>query len=99
MVSHDNITIDGETSVQRRERETRNADRQRRRNEEDDVQATGRDLLPLACNLQLEFLMVDNQQVEQTPSVNLAMATHELARLPQTPEILKIQALFKAAQA
>ena len=34
MVSHDSIAIDGETSVQRRERETRNTDRQRRRNEE-----------------------------------------------------------------
>ena len=43
--------------------------------------------------------MVDNQQVEQTSSANLAMATHELAILPQTPEILKIQALLKAAEA
>ena len=43
--------------------------------------------------------MVDNQGVEQMPSANLAVATHELARLPQTPEIFKIQALLKAAQA
>ena len=43
--------------------------------------------------------MVDNQQVEQTPSANLAVATHELARLTPTPEVLKIQALLKAAQA
>ena len=35
MVSHDSVAIDGETSVQRRERETRNIDRQWRRNEED----------------------------------------------------------------
>ena len=42
--------------------------------------------------------MVDNQQVEQTPSTNLAVATHELARLPPMPEVLKIQALLKAAQ-
>ena len=42
--------------------------------------------------------MVDNQQVEQTPSASLAMATHELARLPPTLEVLKIQALLKAAQ-
>ena len=42
--------------------------------------------------------MVDNQQVEQTPSANLAVATHELARLPSTPKALKIQALLKAAQ-
>ena len=43
--------------------------------------------------------MVDIQQVKQTPSANLAVATHELARLPQTPEILTIQALLKAALA
>ena len=42
--------------------------------------------------------MVDNQQVEQTLSANLAMATHELARLPPMLEVLKIQALLKAAQ-
>ena len=99
MVSHDSIAIDGETSVQRHEREARNADRQRRRNEEAEnaVQSAGGVLPPLARNLQQEFLMVDNQQVEQTPSANLAVATHELARLPPTPEVLKIQALLKAA--
>ena len=37
--------------------------------------------------------------MEQMPSANLAVATHELARLPQTPKIFKIQALLKAAQA
>ena len=42
--------------------------------------------------------MVDNQQVEQTPSANLDLATHELARLPPMPEVLKIQALLKVAQ-
>ena len=42
--------------------------------------------------------MVDNQKVEQTSSANLAVATHELARLPPTPEVLKIQALLKATQ-
>ena len=42
--------------------------------------------------------MVDNQQVEQTPSANLAVATHDLARLPPMLEVLKIQALLKAAQ-
>ena len=61
-----------------------------RRNEEAEnaTQAARGDPPPLAHNLQQEFLMVDNQQVEQTPSTNLAVATHELARLPQTPEIL-----------
>ena len=52
MVSHDSIAIDGETSVQRREHETRDADHQRRHNEEDDVQAIGRDPPSLAHNLQ-----------------------------------------------
>jgi len=42
--------------------------------------------------------MVDNQQVEQTPSANLAVATHESAWLPPMPEVLKTQALLKAAQ-
>ena len=42
--------------------------------------------------------MVDNQKVEQTPSANLAVATHELTRLPPMLEVLKIQALLKAAQ-
>ena len=37
--------------------------------------------------------------MEQTLSTNLAIATHELARLLQMVEILKIQALLKAAQA
>ena len=99
MVSHNSITIDGETSVQRHKRETRNADHQRCRNKEAEnvVQAVEGDPSPLAHNLQQEFLMVDNQQVEQTPSANLAMAIHELARLPPTPEVLKIQALRKAA--
>ena len=101
MVSHDSVAIDGETSVQHREREARNADHQRCHNEEAENtdQAARGDSAPLARNLQQEFLMVDNQQVEQTQSANLAVATHELARLPPTLEILKIQALLKAAQA
>ena len=100
MVGHDSVAIDGETSAQLPECEARNADRQRCRNEEAENadQAVEGDPPPLARNLQQEFLMVDNQQVEQTPSANLAMATHELARLPPTPEVLKIQALLKAAQ-
>ena len=53
MVSHDSIAIDGEASVQCHESETRNADRQRRRNEEEDaIQAIRGDPPPLACNLQ-----------------------------------------------
>ena len=101
MVSHNSVAIDGETSVQRHEHEARNTDRQRRPNEEAEntTQATRGGPPPLTHNLQQEFLMVDNQRVEQTPSANLAMATHELARLPPMPEVLKIQALLKAAQA
>ena len=99
MLSHDSFAVDGETSVQCREREAKNTDRQRRRNEEAEnaTLATRGGPPPLAHNLQQEFLMVDNQQVEQTPSANLAVATHELAKLPPTPEVLKIQALLKAA--
>ena len=54
MVSHDSVAIDGETSVQCRELETRNANRQRRRNEEAEnaVQAAGGGLPPLTHNLQ-----------------------------------------------
>ena len=100
MVSHDSVAIDGETSVQRREHEARNVDRHRRCNEEAEnaAQAARGGLPPLARNLQQEFLMDDNQQVEQTPSANLAVATHELARLPPMPEVLKMQALLKVAQ-
>jgi len=99
MVSHDSIAIDGETSVQRHERKTRNANRQRCRNEEakNTIQAAGGGPPPVTRNLQQEFLMVDNQQVEQTLSANLAVATHELARLPPTSEVLKIQALLKSS--
>ena len=43
--------------------------------------------------------MGDNQQVELMPSANLAVATHELDRVPPTLEVLKIQALLKVAHA
>ena len=100
MLIHDSIAIDGETSVQRHEREARNVDRQQHRNEEVEnaAQATRGDPPPLTRNLQQEFLMVDNQQVEQTLTTNLDVATHELARLPPMPKVLKIQALLKVAQ-
>ena len=66
MVSHDSVAVDGETSVQRCEREARNTDRQRHRNEEakNATQAARGGPPPLAHNLQQEFLMVDNQRVE-----------------------------------
>ena len=37
---------------------------------------------PLQRNLDEEFLRVDGHDVFKTPSVNLAVATNELARLP-----------------
>ena len=54
MVSHDSVPIDGETSVQLRECEAKNADRQRRRNKEAENadQAARGDPPPLTCNLQ-----------------------------------------------
>ena len=53
MVSHDSVAIDGETCVQRREREARNVDRHRRCNEEAENvdQAARGDPPPLARNL------------------------------------------------
>ena len=51
---------------------------------------------PLQCNLDDEFVHVDDHDVYKTPSANLAMATNELARLPQTPEVAKVAAMLKA---
>ena len=48
-------------------------------------------------NLDDEFLHVDGHDVYKTPSANLAMATNELARLEQTPEVAKVAAMLKAA--
>ena len=66
MVSHNSVAVDGETSTQRREHKTRNADCQRCRHEEAEhaAQAARDGSPPLARNLQQDFLMVDNQQVE-----------------------------------
>ena len=62
MDSHDNVDINGETSVQRHEREARNTDRERRHNEEAEntAQAAIGGPPPLTRNLQEEFLMVDS---------------------------------------
>ena len=51
----------------------------------------------LQRNLNDEFIRVDGHIVYKTPSANLAMATNELARLPQTPEVAKVAAMLKAA--
>ena len=52
---------------------------------------------PLHRNLDEEFLRVDGHDVFKTPSANLAVATNELAHLPQTPELAKVAAMLKAA--
>ena len=52
---------------------------------------------PLHRNLEEDFLRVDGHDVFKTPSTNLAVATNELARLPQTPELAKVAAMLKAA--
>ena len=52
---------------------------------------------PLQRNLNDEFVHVDGHDIYKTPSANLAVATNELAWLPQTPEITKVAAMLKAA--
>ena len=52
---------------------------------------------PLQRNLDDEFIRVDDHDVYKTPSANLAVATNELARLKQTPEVAKVAAMFKVA--
>ena len=42
------------------------------------------------------FFRVDGHDVYKTPSANLAVATKELARLPQTPKVAKVTAMLKA---
>ena len=49
-------------------------------------------------NFDLEFFRVGNQDVEQTPSANLAVVAHEMDRLPQTLEVVKVRVLLRAAQ-
>ena len=50
----------------------------------------------LQRNLNDEFVCVDDHDVYKTPSANLAMATNELTRLPQTLEVAKVTAMLKA---
>ena len=52
---------------------------------------------PLQRNLDDEFVRVDGHDIYKTPSANLAVATNELARFPQTPEVTKVAAMLKAA--
>ena len=48
-------------------------------------------------NLYDEFVHVDGHDIYKTPSANLAMATNELAQLPQTMDVTKVTAMLKAA--
>ena len=52
---------------------------------------------PLQHNLDDEFVCVDGHDVYKTPSANLAVATNELAWLEQTPEVVNVAAMLKAA--
>ena len=52
---------------------------------------------PLCRNLDDKFVHVDGHDVYKTPSANLAMATNELARLEQTPEVAKVATVLKGA--
>ena len=52
---------------------------------------------PLQRNLDDEFVHVDGHDVYKTPSANLAVAANELAQLSQTPEVVKVTAMLKAA--
>ena len=106
-VSVDNPPWDGETKEDRTAHFNRNVNcAQRRANEaalvlaeaarNNQLDSQGR-TCPLQRNLDDEFVHVDGHDVYKTPSANLAMATNELARLPQTPEVAKVAAMLKAA--
>ena len=51
---------------------------------------------PLQCNLNDEFVRVDDHDVYKTPSTNLAVAANELARLEQMPKVGMVVAMLKA---
>jgi len=87
-VSNDEPVVEGETDEQRQQREQRNADRAQHRADEE------RQLAP--HNLSDAFDMVENQQVYKTPSANVAVATANLDRLPDTPEYQGIRSNIRA---
>ena len=106
-VSIDSPSWDGETDEDRVARVNRNANRaQRRANEaaivlakaahNEQLNSQGRPR-PLQCNLNDEFVRVDDHDVYKTPSTNLAVAANELAWLEQMPEVTKVAAMLKAA--
>jgi len=99
-VSRDSVTKDGETAEEREARLAKTVDHQCHQDAEaaqgDNEDGHG----PPRNQRDLEeaFDMVGNQPVYQTPSANLAVAFNELAKLPHTPEVEKVQAHIIAAQ-
>jgi len=87
-VSADEPVVDGETDEQRQLCEQRNADRARRRADEE------RQIPP--HNLSDAFDMVGVQPVYKTPSANVAVAMANLDRLPDTPECQGIRTSIRA---
>ena len=87
-VSNDEPVVDGETDEQKQLHEQRNADRARRRADEE------RQLAP--HNLSDAFDMVGDQPVYKTPSTNVAVAMANLDRLPDTPECQGVRSSIRA---
>ena len=87
-VSADEPAVDGETDEQRQLREQRNADRARRRADQE------RQFPP--HNLSDAFDMVGDQQVYKMPSANVAVAMANLDRLPDTPECQGVRSSVRA---
>jgi len=87
-VSNDEPVVDGETDKQKQLREHRNADRARRRADEE------RQLAP--HNLSDAFDMVGDQPVYKTPSANVVVAMANLDRLPDTPECQGVRSSIRA---
>jgi len=87
-VSNDEPVVDGETDEQKQLREQRNADRARRRADEE------RQLAP--HNLSNAFDMVRDQPVYKAPSANVAVAMANLDRLPDTPECQGVRSSIRA---
>ena len=86
--SNDEPVVDRETDEQKQLREQRNADRARRRADEE------RQLAPY--NLSDAFDMVGDQQVYKTSSANVAVAMANLDRLPDTPECQGVRSSVRA---
>jgi len=87
-VSNDEPVVDEETDEQKQLREQRNADRARRRADEE------RQFVPHI--LSDAFDMVGDQQVYKTPNANVAVAMANLDRLPDTPECQGIRSSIRA---